>query len=91
MAFYIRSPGPHLRNSDMPCGAVAFTAQVGEGETVKETIVVVGVLRWATKPRAVGNREHHWHNLDSLVDTPSCGIRHFLEELCLVRQQSLPS
>ena len=26
--FYTCSPGPHLRNSDMPCGVVAFTAQV---------------------------------------------------------------
>ena len=28
LLFYTCSPGPHLRNSDMPCGVVAFTAQV---------------------------------------------------------------
>ena len=30
LLFYTRSPGPHQRNSDMPCRVVAFTVQVAE-------------------------------------------------------------
>jgi hypothetical protein len=51
---------------------------------------VVGVLRWAEERKVAMVQERQ--SLDSLLDTPlaSCEVRHFLDDLCLLREWCLP-
>lgn len=48
----------------------------------------MGVLRWAEKTKVAMVQERQ--SLDPFPDTPSCGVPHSLDDLCLLQEWYFP-